>query len=100
MKTRCYCIHCPNHPKFKIRTTFNRCVTGFGMGRFIMPEYDEQSATVNCLKPVCEAIEQEIIDLNEYDFPVTAYGDGASTTGFYHVGGLTHATCSNERYEK
>lgn len=101
MKTRCYCLHCKNHPKHAIRASFDRCVTGFEAGNFIMPEYDEQSAIVNCLEPSCGAIRDEIIDPEDYGFPITAYGDGSSETGFYNRNGLSiHATCANEQDEQ
>lgn len=100
MRTHCYCIYCQNHPKFNIRHTFDYPATGFDVHRFIDPKFDEQSAIVNCLEPSCGAIEKEIIDPNDYKFPVTAYADGCSWTGFWNVDGISiHASCKAEKYK-
>ena len=101
MRTKCYCTHCPKHPKFDVRHSFEYPVTGFEVHKFISPDFDDQAATVNCLEPFCGAIKDGTIDPEDYDFPVTAYGDGSSYTGFWNIDGLSvHAVCLAERYEK
>ena len=54
--------------------------------------------TVNCLKPESRAFDEFDIDPELEEFPVTAYGDGASMTGFERDGITLYATCGNEGY--
>ena len=53
---------------------------------------------VNCLKPVSRAFDEFDIDPDSENFPVTAYGDGESMTGFERDGITLYATCGNEEY--
>ncbi|MEO0835976.1 MAG: hypothetical protein AAFY16_08315 [Cyanobacteria bacterium J06642_3] len=101
MKTNCYCIYCPNHPKHLQRHQLGVPITGFTADRYFDQEkFKSHVAQVDCLLPICGAIDDDIISPDDFNFPITAYGDGQSQTGFFNQGGLTlDATCANERYE-
>ena len=100
MRTKCYCIFCPKHPKHNQRNQLGNPVVGFHVGDFINPSYDHQGSDVDCLEPISDAFEHYFfLDAEDFNYPITAYGDGSSVTGFYSVNGLTlYAGCGNEEY--
>lgn len=99
MQTKCFCIFCPRHPKFKDRHLWNDPPTGFLPGDIIWGA-DEYAAKVECLLPVSSAFEEFNIDPNYQEFPITAYGDGCAMTGFSTDGITVFASCHNEDYEE
>jgi len=99
MKTKCYCVSCKNHPLFSQRKKFKEYLTGFEPGHFIMPTFDKQAADVDCLEPESDAFYNYDIDTKDQDFPVTAYGDGGSATGFIDNGITIYAYCGKEEHE-
>ena len=98
MKTKCYCVYCPKHPLYEERyeIVFPR---GYEPGNLIWGEADESGREVDCLKPGSEAFFELDIEPEDYEYPITAYGDGCSITGFQGEGFTVYATCMNERYE-
>ncbi len=100
MNTKCYCTYCPNHPKFAQRHTLGSPVTGYSPLKYNPDDnYDAHAAEVNCLKPMSISIDNGTIDPDDYDFPITAYGDGCSMTGFNGSDLVLFAHCANEEYE-
>ncbi len=101
MKTNCYCTSCKNHPKHEQRAFLGFPPVGYAADKHPPEfEFEQHAAVVDCLKPVCFAIEDGAIDPDDFLFPITAYGDGASETGFYYQGCLTLlANCGNEDHE-
>lgn len=98
MKTKCYCVGCPKHPLFNERHDF-KFYTGFYIGDTIWKEeYLIQGRDVDCLEPVSDAFYDLDISPEEHDFPITAYGDGGSITGFSGRGYEIFANCENEEY--
>lgn len=100
MKTKCYCTSCPNHPKFKQRHELGSPPTGFRANYSIPYNFDPHAAEVDCLKPVSQAFEDYFLEPDEFDYPLTAYGDGEAVTGYYSWWLTLNAGCDNERYEK
>lgn len=100
MKTSCYCIFCHNHPKFSQRYSLGVPVTGYSPLKYNPnSDHDSHKAEVDCLEPHSPSIENGTIDPDDYDFPVTAYGDGISQTGFYNNDLVLFACCVNEKHE-
>jgi hypothetical protein len=95
MKTECHCLYCPKHPLHAERGK-KQSPTGFDPTRFVMSS--GTGVVVNCLKPISKAFDEFDIDPKLEKFPVTAYGDGASMTGFERDGITLYATCGNEKY--
>lgn len=95
MKTRCHCLYCPKHPLHHKRDLIES-PTGYSPTKFVLSS--ETGADVNCLRPVSDAFDEFDIDPSYEQFPVTAYGDGASMTGFERDGIVLYATCGNEKY--
>ena len=97
--THCYCIYCPNHPLFEQRHKLGSPVTGFDPTKFILNDYKHHGAFVDCLEPKSSAFHSPWnLDPDDFDYPVTAYGDGVSETGLYTAGLTLHASCGNETY--
>ncbi len=100
MKTKCYCVGCPKHPLFENRHNYV-FYTGFDVGDTIWKNEDlVQGADVDCLEPVSDAFDDLDINPEEHDFPITAYGDGNSITGFDGRGYTIVANCENEEYSE
>ena len=97
MKTTCYCIYCSKHPLNSVRKGL-KCLTGWDVGDFIDSEYEDQGKKVSCLKPMSNAFDELNIDPADWKFPVTAYRDGISITGFEGRGFEISANCENEDY--
>jgi len=100
MKTRCYCLYCPNHPLHSKQRDFKDILTGWWLGDFISSVYDEQGRLVNCLNPVSSAFSELNIDPDDYEFETTAYSDGVAVTGIEEEGFNIFANCKNETYEE
>lgn len=100
MKTKCYCVGCPKHPLFENRHSYV-FYTGFDVGDTIWKKEDlVQGVDVDCLEPVSDAFDDLDINPKEHDFPITAYGDGCSITGFDGRGYTIVANCENEEYSE
>lgn len=98
MKTKCYCVGCKRHPLHSKRKEFKKWLTGYSPDSLIVTnEYENQAAIVDCLKPTSGA--DEYVDLDDFDYPVTAYGDGAAITGCDLPGLIIYANCGNEDHE-
>ena len=98
MKTKCYCVYCSKHPLHNKRKEFKKILTGFSPDHFIGSEFDEQAADVDCLE--VESAADGYVDLNDFDYEKTAYGDGCAVTGSDAPGLLLYASCGNEDYEE
>ena len=100
MKTRCYCILCPKHPLYTKRKELS-VLAGWQVGRGIYdPKHEAGGANVDCLEPISDAFDELHIDSEDYEFPVTAYGDGCSLTGIEGRGFEVEAICNNEEYRQ
>lgn len=100
MKTRCYCTYCPNHPKFEQRHSLGSPPTGFCAGRYIPSNFAPHGAEVDCLQPVSKAFGFPWeLDPNDFDYPVTAYGDGSAESGMDTAWLTLYAGCGNEKYQ-
>ncbi len=97
MKTKCYCVYCKKHPLFIEKKDF-KVVTGFQVGNYVSDMFTS-GRDVNCLNPISDAFDDFDIDPENYEFPITAYGDGISQTGFEGRGYIIYANCDNEEYE-
>jgi len=98
MNTKCYCLGCKRHPKHDKRNQFKKWFTGFEPGFVIIAkQFEDQGSFVNCLKVESEA--DEFVDLNDFDYPITAYGDGCAVTGSETQGLTIYANCGNEDHE-
>lgn len=101
MKTRCYCIFCPKHPKHSQRNNLGEILTGYSADKTIIGDYEHQASEVDCLNPRSDAFVMHDLDPDDFKYPITAYGDGCSETGFYYHFALTlYATCGNEEYQE
>lgn len=99
MRTKCYCTSCKNHPKFEQNALLGYPPTGFLPDRYIDDRYEPHAAEVDCLKPVSDAFERYFLDPEDFEYPVTAYGDGSAETGFSSNCLVLYAGCGNEQYE-
>ncbi|MGB0600377.1 MAG: hypothetical protein ACPGLY_27180 [Rubripirellula sp.] len=97
MKTRCHCIFCPKHPKHGEKLKYP---TAWDPLKWILGNERESGAEVDCLEPASEAFWEFDIEPDGHEFPVTAYGDGCSMTGFHKDGITLYATCKNEEYKE
>ncbi len=97
MKTKCYCVGCKKHPLHSKRKEFKKWYTGFYPGYFVDHKYDEQGVDVDCLMP--ESSASDYVNLDDFEYPITAYGDGSVVTGAEVPGLIIYATCKNEEYE-
>ncbi len=96
MKTECHCIYCPLHPLHKKRARLE-APTGYDPTQWVMNS--KVGREVNCLEPVSAAFDAFDIDPELEEFETTAYGEGASMTGFERDGITLYARCKNEGYE-
>jgi len=94
MKTKCYCAYCTKHPLYG-KTKDIKVPTGFGTNSFVNGEVGVE---VDCLKPIAEILDYEL-DAENYEYPVTAYGDGIAVTVFDVRGQALMANCENEDYD-
>ena len=94
--TECHCLFCPKHPLHAKRREL-KSPTGWDPSKWVMSK--ETGAQVDCLRPDSVAFYEFDIDWRSEQFPVTAYGDGASMTGFERDGITLYGTCANEQYE-
>lgn len=97
MKTKCYCVHCPKHPLFKKRHKID-FPTGYQPDHWILRGDDNAGVEVDCLEPASNAFDAFDIDPDFEEFPITAYGDGQSMTGFQRDGITLYAVCKAEAY--
>jgi hypothetical protein len=100
MKTKCYCVGCKRHPLHDKRKELSPWVVGWEPDRIIFGENAKsQGAEVDCLEPVSGAFSHLVGEIDDYEYPITAYGDGCSITGFQEDGMTVVATCGNEDHE-
>lgn len=97
MNTICYCIYCSKHPLYAQRNTLPS-LTGWEVGDIILNKYKKSGVKVSCLEPESEMIEDLHINPNEHEFPITAYSDGISWTGYEDDWYMVKAICGNEDY--
>lgn len=100
MKTKCYCIFCKKHPLHKEQDKFKDWLVGWEPGNFIKLEFKDQGKEVDCLEPVSEAFYELGREPEEFEYPVTAYGDGNADTGVEGPGFIIYACCTNEEHEE
>ena len=98
MKTKCFCVYCSNHPLYNERNNLP-VVVGWTLDRMIFGDCARTGVDVECLQPESDAFFELDISPDEHEFPITAYGDGSSNTGFEGMGYVVHAYCSKEDYE-
>lgn len=100
MKTKCYCIGCKRHPLHHRRNEA-QWITGWYPGRILFLQNERwQGVEVDCLKPESIIFDEWFFDdAEDFDYPVTAYGDGCAITGFIHHGSVIMAFCGNEDHE-
>ena len=99
MKTKCYCIGCKLHPLHDKRGKLPWYV-GWDIHRITMRDYSDSAADVNCLKPESKFFDEFLSDPGDFDWPVTAYGDGEADTGHDAEGFTIYAVCGNEDHEE
>jgi len=100
MKTKCYCIFCPKHPLHHKQKEFKEVLTGWDVGGFISSPYEEQGAIVHCLSPQSDAFYDLNKEPEDFEWKITAYGDGCAITGYEGIGYCIRATCGNEGYKE
>jgi hypothetical protein len=101
MKTKCYCVCCSKHPLHQKYLDSGRkmnVVTGFMTGQFIH-DSDNTGKDVECLDPISDAFDELGLIESTYEYPITAYGDGSSETGFVGNSYIIYAHCDNEDYK-
>ncbi len=94
MKTTCYCVYCKKHPLYGKADDFEHPGSYFA-GDF----YDGDKKfgkEVDCLEPVSSAFDDLPIEPEEFDYPITAYGDGVTSTGHEGRGFIIFAHCGAE----
>jgi hypothetical protein len=99
METECYCIYCKKHPLYEKRKEL-QVLTGWQVGYIILDAERYGGENVECLSPISDAFEELWIDPEDYEFPVTAYDDGMSSTGIDEDYFKVYAICENEEYEE
>jgi len=100
MKTKCYCVNCKKHPLHDKANSFKDILTGWEPDRWVGTSYQEQGVDVNCLKPESEAFDYAWLNVDGFDYPITAYGDGCAITGFCKPMIEVQAFCGNEDNEE
>lgn len=102
MKTTCYCIYCPKHPlneKVVLGELKEAAKTNFSPDDLWMDtEYKHHGKEVDCLDPASSFFDELDHDPKDFEFPVTAYGDGDAITGFEGPGCVVYAVCVAEDY--
>ena len=97
MKTMCFCVGCKKHPLHEQRDEFD-WLNGWRPGRIIYEEeYKKQGIDVDCLEPGGSIF--DFLSKEDYEFPITAYGDGMAITGFSNGSMIATAYCKNEEHE-
>ena len=99
MKTNCFCVFCSKHPLYNQR---EHAHTGFRDGRGISEKHLNDGARVECLEPEAFKECQRLLDgdESEYEYPITAYGDGISVAvGKMIYSSNIEAYCKNEDYK-
>lgn len=96
MKTMCYCIYCPRHPLFENRHNLD-CPAGWTVGRAIYGKEALVGKEVNCLNPDSAAFDNFNLNPEDFEYEITAYGDGLSMTGCMEDGIEIWGYCKNER---
>lgn len=100
MKTKCYCIYCKYHPLHAEREKFDT-LAGWHVGDWIWDKkYLEQGKNVDCLDPQSDAFDFLMDGPCDFDYPVTAYGDGLAVTGFDEDDLKVNGYCAKEKYEE
>jgi len=96
MKTTCYCIFCKKHPLHGQK--FEEWVVGWYPGKFLYNDHEERKTGVgvDCLEPDETIFYDYEIDMEQFEFPITAYGDGYALTGFSEPGIEMTTWCLNE----
>ena len=97
MKTKCYCVGCKKHPLHNKRNELGKWFTGYHPENFVESKFEVQGADVDCLKP--ESAAEDYLRLEDFEYPITAYGDGAAITGCALPGITIFANCGNEEHE-
>ena len=87
-----------NHPKFEQNALLGYPPTGFRAGSFISNRYEHHASQVDCLKPISDAFEDYFLDPEDFDYPITAYGDGSAETGFRSNSLVLYAGCGSEEH--
>jgi hypothetical protein len=72
-------------------------LTGWRMGRYIESNI-KVGRMVECLNPMSSAFDELDIIPEDNVFPITAYNDGGSETGFEGSSYLIRAYCADEIY--
>lgn len=96
MRTICYCTYCPKHPLFEQRKSLP-VITGWSVGHYIESNV-KVGRLVDCLSPASSAFDELDIIPEDNVFPITAYNDGGSETGFEGRSYLIRAYCEDEEY--
>jgi hypothetical protein len=101
MHTKCYCIYCPKHPLHLKQKEFkNGALTGWSVDCWIDSDYEETASEVECLNPISAAFSELDIYPKDFEFPITAYGDGNAVTGVEGNGFNIYAICKDETYKE
>lgn len=96
MKTKCYCLGCKNHPLHSKRNEYQWLV-GWSPDKMVFSH--PYGTEVDCLDPVSDAFDIFWEDPEDFEYPITAYGDGCAITGFQENGITLVAFCKNEDHE-
>ena len=100
MKTTCYCVYCPFHPSHLFQNNFKKILTGWELGDYIHEEHNEYGKEVDCLEPVSAAFDELEKSPEDFEWRITAYGDGFADTGVIRPGYHIFANCRKEIYEE
>jgi hypothetical protein len=76
-----------------------KVLTGWTVRDYIPLYAKEEGVEVNCLEVKSKMIDDLGIDITGQDFPITAYNDGSSWTGYMEQYYDVEAYCGNEDYE-
>jgi len=102
MKTKCYCIFCPNHPFNSKQKEFKDWLTGYESESLISSKFEGQGKEVDCLQPSSEAFDALGMEgkVEDFEWKVTAYGDGSAITSTSGPDYIIYARCKNEKYKE
>lgn len=100
MNTKCFCIFCKHHPLHENKKDFKDWLTGWEPGSLSYTKYKSQGKDVNCLQPVSDAFDNLGRNPSDFEYPITAYGDGLAETGVSEVSFTIFAICENEQHSE